>query len=62
MKEITVTAVLTGDEALALAQFLKRARLDSYQALAQTDDEAYQMQQAGEKIRQALASQGYAPR
>ena len=53
---------LPPDEALALAQFLKRVSLDDYRRLAVEADEAYNMQAAGERIRMALADAGYAPR
>jgi hypothetical protein len=49
-------------EAWAFAQFLKRAGLDDYRALAVDREEAEQMRDAGEKLRAALAQRGYAPR
>ena len=49
-------------EAWAFAQFLKRATWDHYRSLAVSDDEAYAMQRQGERLRRALAEQGYAPR
>jgi hypothetical protein len=53
---------LPPDEALALAQFLKRVGLDDYRRLAVDLDEAYAMQAAGERVRAGLADAGYAPR
>lgn len=53
---------LPPDEALALAQFLKRVGLDDFRQLAVDLDEAYAMQAAGERVRTALAEAGYAPR
>ena len=53
---------LPADEALALAQFLKRVGLDDYRQLAVDTDEAWTMQAAGERVRAALAEAGYAPR
>lgn len=53
---------LPPDEAWALAQFLKRVGYSDYRALAASDDEAAAMRDAGERLRQALAEQGYAPR
>jgi hypothetical protein len=53
---------LPADEALALAQFLKRVGIDDYRDLAIDDDEAWVMQAAGERVRAALAAAGYAPR
>jgi hypothetical protein len=61
-KTIRITADLTDAEALALAQFLKRVGFNDYRELAVDRDEAYTMIDAGEKVRQALAEQGYAPR
>lgn len=48
--------------ALALAQFLKRVGLDDYRRLAVDVDEAWAMLDAGERLRAALATVGYAPR
>ncbi|KQZ32552.1 hypothetical protein [Duganella sp. Root1480D1] len=53
---------LPADEALALAQFLKRVGLDDYRRLAVDPDEAWTMLEAGERVRKALADAGYAPR
>jgi len=58
--EITVT--LTDAEAWQLAQFLKRACFSDYRGHATSGAEAYQMIDAGERIRRALAEKGYAPR
>jgi hypothetical protein len=58
--EITVT--LTDAQAWQFAQFLKRACFSDYRSHATSEAEAYQMIHAGECIRRALASQGYAPR
>ena len=49
-------------EAWAFAQFLKRAGWDHYRAVALSADEAYAMQALAERLRQAFAEQGYAPR
>lgn len=49
-------------QAFAFAQFLKRALWDHYRALAVSDDEAYDMQFLGERLREAFSQQGYAPR
>ena len=53
---------VTDDEAWAFAQFLKRAGWDHYRALASNDNEAYAMQVFAERLRQAFADSGYAPR
>ncbi len=58
--EITVT--LTDAEAWQFAQFLKRACFSDYRSHATCEAEAYHMIDAGERIRRALAEQGYAPR
>ncbi len=58
--EITVT--LTDAEAWQFAQFLKRACFSDYRGHAISEAEAYQMIDAGERIRRALAEKGYAPR
>ena len=57
-----ITLEITEQEAEAFSEFLKRIGLSDYQAKAQTTDEAYQMQDAGEKIRKALAEHGFSPR
>ena len=49
-------------QALALAQFLKRAGFTDYRLRAVSDDEAYDMQYAAEKLREELARNGFAPR
>ena len=57
-----ITLEMTEQDAEAFSQFLKRIGLSDYQAKAQTTDEAYQMQDAGEKIRKTLAEYGFSPR
>jgi hypothetical protein len=47
---------------MAYAQLLKRVCLSDYQMRAVSDDEAYTMMYAGEKVREALAEKGFAPR
>lgn len=59
---VTVTVVLTRPQALAFAQFLKRASFNDYAANALNTDECMDMQEAGEALREALARAGYAPR
>lgn len=59
---VTVAAEMTEAEALALAQFFKRAGYSDYLANAVDSDEAYEMLAAGEKIRRGLADAGFAPR
>jgi hypothetical protein len=62
MKTIQITVVLTETEAWEFAQFLKRVCFSDYRGHATSDTEAYHMIGAGERIRRALADQGYAPR
>lgn len=53
---------LPDDLALALAEFLKRVGYSDYRTLAASEQQAYEMQDAGEKVRAALAEKGIAPR
>ena len=59
---VHITVDLPPDQALALAQFLKRVGQDDYRRLAVDADEAWTMLDAGERLRTALATAGYAPR
>ena len=59
---IEITVILTDAQAWEFAQFLKRACFGDYRGHATSDTEAYQMIDAGERIRRALEEQGYAPR
>lgn len=54
--------VLEGRDAWALAQFFKRLTFDQARACAVDSDEAYQIINACEGVRGALARAGYAPR
>jgi hypothetical protein len=62
MKTVEITVVLTDVQAWELAQFLKRVCFRDYRDHATSDEEAYHMVNAGERVRSALADQGYAPR
>lgn len=53
---------LTKSEAEAFSQFLKRAGFSEYRQCAIDDDEAYLMRDAADRIRDALAEMGFAPR
>ena len=53
---------LPAEQAWALAEFLKRAGYSDYRTLAASEQEAYAMRDAGDKIRAALTAQGCAPR
>lgn len=57
-----ITVELTGDEAWALAQLVKRMGLSAYRAHAQDDAEAGVMLEAADQLAHALAAAGYAPR
>lgn len=61
-KQIKIAATLNEDEAMAFAQFLKRAGLAEFRIKAVSDDEAYLMQSAGSIIEKALVEQGISPR
>jgi hypothetical protein len=62
MKTVEITVILTDAQAWEFAQFLKRVCFSDYRDHAPSDEEAYQMVNAGERIRGALAEKGYAPR
>lgn len=59
---VTVTLELPEEEALALAQFVKRVGWHEFRGNAENDEEAYQIRDATDKIRTSLAEAGYAPR
>ena len=62
MTTIRIQIELPDSQAWAYAQYLKRVGLDDYRQRAVDADEAWDMQCAGEIVRQALAEQGIAPR
>jgi len=62
MQDITVQIDLPQDLAWALAQLLKRIGYSDCRSLAESDEQAYQMLQATEQVRRALAQAGIAPR
>ena len=62
MSDTSITLNLTESEAIALAQFLKRSGFSDYRARATSDDEAYTMQMAAAKVREALVVKGVSPR
>lgn len=62
MKTISIPLELTEEEAEDLAQFLKRATFSDYREKAESEDIAYRMQYVGEKVRKALAENGFSPR
>lgn len=62
MNTIDLYVGLSMEQALALAQFLKRVGIDDYRALAVDQSEAWLMLDAGERVRDALREVGIAPR
>jgi hypothetical protein len=62
MEQVQVQLLLSDEQAWALAQLLKRLGYADCRGLAQTNDEAWLMMVAAERVRQALAKVGYAPR
>ena len=59
---VTFQVDMPQDQAWALAQLLKRIGYSDCRALAEDDQQAYQMIQATEHVRRALADAGIAPR
>ena len=59
---MSIEVELPDELAWAFAAFLKRAGYSDYRVLAASEQEAYDMQCAGEKVRAALAEKGIAPR
>ncbi len=62
MNSVTVTLELTPQEALALAQFVKRVGWSEFRQNAVDDDEAYMIRDAVDRVVAGLAQAGYAPR
>lgn len=62
MNMIELDVGLSMEQALALAQFLKRVGIDDYRRLAVDQEEAWLMLDAGERVRDALREIGIAPR
>ena len=61
-KTVSVSVDLTPDEALALAQFVKRSLFATYREFAVNEDEAHLMVAAVENLRKGLAAEGFSPR
>jgi Arc/MetJ-type ribon-helix-helix transcriptional regulator len=57
-----ITVELPDELAWALAQLVKRIGFNDCRSLAVSDEEAWQMLNASEAVRKALAEAGYAPR
>lgn len=62
MNAVTVTLELTPQQALALAQFVKRVGWSEFRQNAVDDDEAYVIRDAVDRVAAGLAEVGYAPR
>lgn len=58
----TLFLELDDNEAMALAQFVKRLTWSEVRACAVSDDETYLMKDAISKLQKALSEGGYAPR
>ncbi len=58
---ITVTLELGPEQAMALAQFVKRVGWMEWRQNAVSDDEAYLMKSGFNQLQRALADAGYAP-
>jgi dissimilatory sulfite reductase (desulfoviridin) alpha/beta subunit len=59
---VTVSMALTDDQALALAQFVKRVGWSEFRANAVDDNEAATIRSAVDALQKALVEAGYAPR
>jgi hypothetical protein len=59
---VTITCELSDDQALALAQFVKRVGWSEFRANAVDDDEAATIRSAVDALQKALGEAGYAPR
>lgn len=57
-----ITLELTEDEAMALAQFLKRHTWTDVRGNAVNDEEAYLMRDAFNALQYAMTCAGYSPR
>jgi hypothetical protein len=61
-EDLQLDVSLAPDQALALAQFLKRVSFSQIRENAVDDDEAYLMRAALHQVRLSLGSEGYDPR
>ncbi len=60
--DVTITAVLTHDEAAALAQMFKRIGFSQCRALTETEEEAFLLRDGCDVLAKLLAQAGHAPR
>lgn len=59
---VTVTTELTQNQALALAQFVKRLTWSEMRACAIDEDETWVIKDAISELQKALAEAGFSPR
>ena len=59
---VSVSVILTGAEALALAQLMKRIGWHEWRNNSIDEDEAYEMRDACSHMAEGLARVGFAPR
>jgi dissimilatory sulfite reductase (desulfoviridin) alpha/beta subunit len=59
---VTITCELSDDQALALAQFVKRVGWSEFRTNAVDDNEAATIRSAVDVLQKSLADAGYAPR
>ena len=59
---MSIRVELPDTQAWAFAEFLKRAGYSDYRTLAASEQQAYEMLEAGEKVRAAFAEKGVEPR
>lgn len=62
MQTININLQLTDEQAMALAQFVKRVSWSEIRTNAVSDADAYTMRDSISKLQDALADAGYAPR
>lgn len=60
--ELKIEVYLSPDQALALAQFVKRVGWDAMRECAVDENETYRIRSALEQLRKGLAEEGFAPR
>lgn len=61
-QETVISFVLDDEQALALAQLVKRLTWTEFRSKAVDDEEAYSMRAAMDALQQALKDAGYSPR
>ena len=61
-KQVTFSVTLNDEDALAVAQFLKRVGWSEMRQNAVDDEESYRIRSGLAQVQKALAEEGYAPR